>query len=279
MDDLEALDPSYVASVLSNPPFITIPGVINVRDLGAYLSNTHPGKLTKPNLMLRSAEISGITPEGIDRLRELGITKVFDLRSDTEIEKYDTPVPEIEGIEIIRAPVFQKEDYSPEMMAKRYKLYASGKTEAFMELYSQILDHGGEAFGAVLRHIHDRPTEGCLFHCTAGKDRTGLLAALLLKLAGVDNEAIAKDYALTRVGREPARPMIMARLAKEPLFASNNEAALNMFTCRHDTMTSFLELLDKNYGGVEEYLKKYINLSDDEINRIRENILVPSANL
>lgn len=55
---------------------------------------------------------------GIDRLRELGITKVFDLRSDTEIEKYDTPVPEIEGIEIIRAPVFQKEDYSPEMMAK-----------------------------------------------------------------------------------------------------------------------------------------------------------------
>ncbi|KAJ8698810.1 hypothetical protein PTI98_005478 [Pleurotus ostreatus] len=144
MDDLEALDPSYVASVLSNPPFITIPGVINVRDLGAYLSNTHPGKLTKPNLMLRSAEISGITPEGIDRLRELGITKVFDLRSDTEIEKYDTPVPEIEGIEIIRAPVFQKEDYSPEMMAKRYKLYASGKTEAFMELYSQILDHGGK---------------------------------------------------------------------------------------------------------------------------------------
>lgn len=64
MDDLEALDPSYVASVLSNPPFITIPGVINVRDLGAYLSNTHPGKLTKPNLMVRSAEISGITPEG-----------------------------------------------------------------------------------------------------------------------------------------------------------------------------------------------------------------------
>lgn len=83
---------------------------------------------------------------------------------------------------------------------RRYKLYASGKTEArptvfdsnsatnnlsrqaFMELYSQILDHGGEAFGAVLRHIHDRPTEGCLFHCTAGKDRTGLLAALLLKV-------------------------------------------------------------------------------------------------
>lgn len=54
----------------------------------------------------------------------------------------------------------------------------------------------------------------------------------LSKLAGVDDEAVSRDYALTRVGREPAREMIMARLAKEPLFASNNDAALNMFTCR-----------------------------------------------
>jgi hypothetical protein len=54
----------------------------------------------------------------------------------------------------------------------------------------------------------------------------------MTQLAGVDNQLIAEDYALTRVGREPAREMIMARLSKEPLFASNNEAALNMFTCR-----------------------------------------------
>lgn len=53
-----------------------------------------------------------------------------------------------------------------------------------------------------------------------------------MQLAGVDDEVVSRDYALTRVGREPAREMIMARLTKEPLFASNNEAALNMFTCR-----------------------------------------------
>lgn len=53
------------------------------------------------------------------------------------------------------------------------------------------------------------------------------------KLAGVDNVAIANDYSLTRVGREPAREKIMERLSKEPLFASNNEAALIMFTCRY----------------------------------------------
>ncbi|KAG5654585.1 hypothetical protein H0H81_011560 [Sphagnurus paluster] len=274
MNDLAPLDPAYVANILSHPPFVTIDGVINVRDLGSYPSETSPGSVTRPRFLFRSAELSSITVEGQEKLRALGITKVFDLRSDTEIHKYNTPQPEIDGIEIVRAPVFQTEDYSPEMMAKRYQLYASGKTEAFMELYSQILDHGGPSFGAILRHIRDRPSEGCIFHCTAGKDRTGIIAAIILKLAGVDNSAIAEDYALTRVGREPARAMIMARLSKEPLFASNNEAALNMFTCRHETMIAFLSLLEEKYGGAEGYVKSYLGLSGDDIQAIRNNLLV-----
>jgi len=145
-----------------------------------------------------------------------------------------------------------------------------------MELYSQILDHAGSAVGAILRHVRDKPTAGCLFHCTAGKDRTGVIAAILLKLAGADDEAIAKDYALTRVGREQNRKIIMARLSKEPLFASNNEAALNMFTCRSGTMTAFLELLQHNYGGVEGYVKKYAKLSDEDLAVIRRNLIAES---
>lgn len=145
-----------------------------------------------------------------------------------------------------------------------------------MELYSQILEHGGPAFGGILRHVRDKPNEACLFHCTAGKDRTGIIAAILLKLVGVDDETIAKDYALTRVGREPAREMILARLSKEPIFRSSNEASLIMFTCRHETMTAFLDLIDEKYGGVEEYVKKFVGLTDEDISTIRNNFLVPS---
>lgn len=64
MNDLDPLDPAYVADVLSRPPFVVIPGVINVRDLGSYPSTTCPGKITKPGLVFRSAEVSGITDEG-----------------------------------------------------------------------------------------------------------------------------------------------------------------------------------------------------------------------
>ncbi|THV08260.1 hypothetical protein K435DRAFT_641182 [Dendrothele bispora CBS 962.96] len=279
MQDLEPLDPTYVENVLSSPPFATISGVINVRDLGGYPSIEFPDKCTRPRFLFRSAELSSITEEGKEQLKKLGIHKVFDLRSDTEMEKYSAPLPTIEDIDIIRTPVFQKEDYSPEMMAKRYQLYASGKIEAFMELYSQILEHGGQAFGTILQHVRDKPDRGCLFHCTAGKDRTGVIAAILLKLAGVDDADIAQDYALTRVGREPARAMIMQRLAKEPLFASNNEAALNMFTCRSETMIAFLRFLKDKYGGVEEYVKKYTSLNEDDIIVIRNNLLTTRPRL
>jgi len=103
------------------------------------------------------------------------------------------------------------------------------------------------------------------------------MAAILLKLAGVEDELISKDYALTRVGREPAREKIMARLSKEPLFASNNEAALNMFTCRHETMQAFLEHFDEKYGGVDEYVKRYVGFSDEEIAIIKRNLLIPGT--
>ncbi|KAI0727345.1 protein-tyrosine phosphatase-like protein [Fomitopsis betulina] len=274
--ELEPLDPVYVNERLSRPPFVAISGVVNVRDLGGYPSETSPGHVTRPGFIFRSGEVSSITDDGKAQLRELGVTTVYDLRSDTEIERYDTPCPEIDGVEIARIPVFKVEDYSPPMMAKRFELYASGKTEAFMELYSQILDHGGPAFGAIFKHVRDRPSEPFVFHCTAGKDRTGVAAALLLELVGASDDAITEDYALTRVGREPARQMVMARLAQVPLFATNTEAALNMFTCRHDTMLAFLKLLRDKYGGVEKYLTTFAGLSPQDIQTITTNLLIPA---
>ena len=134
MRDLDPLDPAYVADILSRPPFVKISGVTNVRDLGSYPSITHPGMVVKPRLLFRSAEVSAITEDGVYsfsgsiikshlvsgkvELKALGIAKVFDLRSDTEIQKYKSPLPNIEGVEVLRTPVFRTEDYSPEMMAK-----------------------------------------------------------------------------------------------------------------------------------------------------------------
>ncbi|KAG6854350.1 hypothetical protein C0991_007855 [Blastosporella zonata] len=118
MNDLEPLDPAHVAQLLSKPPFVVIDGVINVRDLGSYPSETYPGQVTRPGYLYRSAELAGISEEGQRQLKALNVAKIFDLRSDTEIRKYNTPQPVIDGVEFVHSPVFQTEDYSPEMMAK-----------------------------------------------------------------------------------------------------------------------------------------------------------------
>ncbi|KAI6127421.1 protein-tyrosine phosphatase-like protein [Pisolithus croceorrhizus] len=272
-DGLKPLDPAYVAEVISNPPFVPIPGVSNVRDLGSY-PTTMSNVITKPGYMFRAAEVSNITKEGVEKMRALRITTVFDLRSDPEMKKYSTPIPTIEEVHIIRTPVFKNEDYSPESMAKKFELYARGTTEAFIQLYSQILDHGGKAFGTILRHVRDKPNSPFLFHCTAGKDRTGVMAAILLKLASVDDHYICHDYSLTRVGREPDREKVIKRLSTEPLFAANTDAALRMLTSRYSTMAAFLELLERVYGGVEGYIKKYCGLTEEDISRIRTNLVM-----
>ncbi|KIY49482.1 hypothetical protein FISHEDRAFT_41583 [Fistulina hepatica ATCC 64428] len=273
LDELAPLDPAYVQETLSKPPFVQISGVLNMRDLGSYPSTAYSPRVTKPRFMFRAAELSGITDEGRSQLKQLGITTVFDLRSDLEKAKYHTPEPVIEGVCVHRTPVFREEDYSPEIRTQRFDLYASGKIEAFMQLYSEILEHARNAFGAVLCHVRDDPSGGFIFHCTAGKDRTGVLAAILLKLAGVDNDTIAHEYSLTRVGREPDREKIMQRLAQEPVFVRNNEAALNMFTCRRENILALLDTLDSRYGGVETYLQQHVGLSPEDITKIRENIL------
>lgn len=117
--DLEPLDPAYVQEILSKPPFVSLSGVPNIRDLSYY------SDAIAPKRFYRAAEISKITPEGayslymlgphlprtkltLDiyvgkaQMRDLNIAKVFDLRSDTEIAKYDTPIPSIDGVDIER---------------------------------------------------------------------------------------------------------------------------------------------------------------------------------
>jgi hypothetical protein len=193
-----------------------------------------------------------------------------------------------------------------------------------MQLYSEILDAGGPAFGAILRHVRDSPNDGFIFHCTGALSalrdhllfeisiqlgKTGLELLLLCfflwvprstfivrdstishQLAGASTDAISADYALTRIGRAPMRPVILSRLAREPLFASNPTAAHNLLSsrcvqsCPHvlanqlgreETMQSFLKMLGERYGGVKEYVRHACGLTDQDIIIIRQNLLTP----
>lgn len=111
-------------------PFIHIPALHNLRDIGGYLLPTTPSTTVRSRILYRSADPSACaaSPEGSQQLRELGITTIFDLRSKPELDRAGGP-KEFEGVERIWCPVFEEEDYSPENVALRYRDYAKRGSE------------------------------------------------------------------------------------------------------------------------------------------------------
>ena len=126
------------------------------------------------------------------------------------------PVVEIEGIVRVYAPVFAHVDYSPQAIARRARNYTCDEgTEGFRRAYADILEDGAPAYREVLTHLRDKPREPCLVHCTLGKDRTGLIVALVLQLVGVEDVVIAEEYALTEVGLVEWKETILEYLLKD----------------------------------------------------------------
>lgn len=111
---------------LTQPPFVQAEGVINLRDAGGQPSHLPSRKnhIVKPRYLYRAGEPSKITPKGIAQLRDdLGVRKIFDLRSDLEVKGYKASPLIIEGIGFVKAPVSSVEAYDPISLAKRIKAF------------------------------------------------------------------------------------------------------------------------------------------------------------
>ena len=171
--------------------------------------------------------------------------------------------------------MFEEQDYSPESLALRYVDYASGEgTTGFVRAYTEILEHGGPAFRQVFGFLRDKQSGGerCLVHCTAGKDRTGILCALVLLLVGASDDYIASEYALTELGLREWREGVVDKLVREMGFAGGREGAKRMVGARKENMLATLEVVRERYGGVEGYLRGKCGLGVEDVRRIRENL-------
>jgi protein tyrosine/serine phosphatase len=264
-----------------------IEGISNFRDLGGW--QTKNADYIRPDRIYRCADLSNITDLGRSALKHLRITKVFDLRSLPEVTK--NGVGRVDGIQWLHAPVFREQDYSPEKMAIRWGYYTSG-VEGFILAYTGILQNGGHPFGMILRHLRDSD-DPIIIHCTAGKDRTGVICAIILKLLGCDDEVVAREYELTTIGLQGGHSKILAAVAHEggtKAVATHDadghfkEGILNMMSSksishddtdiRYEAMIQTLALIKSEYGGAEGYVKKVCGLTDEDIIRIRERLLI-----
>jgi protein tyrosine/serine phosphatase len=214
------------------PPFVVVEGISNFRSIGGYpVVSSSFSRSTRHNFIYRSADPSYITPTGRSTIKSLGITTVYDLRSQPEVDKQlakdpSSSDPLADRVTRCFNPVFSHEDWSPEAAAERHELYADESgSSGYVQVYTEILEKGGEAFRRILVHVRDRPHEALLCHCSAGKDRTGVAIAILMKLAGCEDEVVAKEYELTEVGLAARREYILQYLMTRPELKGDREKA------------------------------------------------------
>ncbi|EED17608.1 tyrosine-protein phosphatase precursor, putative [Talaromyces stipitatus ATCC 10500] len=268
-----------------SPPFIHVDGVPNFRDIGGYPITSSTS--IRRNFIYRSALPTRITPTGLQKLtQDLRITTVYDLRSNAELRKdpiTSSPLDNHEAVKVLHAPVFPERDSSPEQLAKRFANYMSvNGSEGFVAAYAEILRDGVNAYRAIFEHVRDRPRDAFLVHCTGGKDRTGVLVALLLLVAGVqDRDMIAHEYSLTEKGFDASvKAHLTDKIIKDMGMDPENRAGIErLLSARKENMSATIEYIERQFGGAEGYLKGELGFGDDDVERIRKSLVVEDKGL
>jgi protein-tyrosine phosphatase len=239
---------------------IPVNGTFNFRDIGGYPVD---GGVIRPGKLFRADALGRIGDAGKQTLRELDVRVVIDLRDDFEVEA--TP-DDLEGLDVtvLRLPVFE----------------GSGASQAtigatLVDLYEKIVLQHRDVVVSALREIADTGDEAIVVHCTAGKDRTGVVVALALLAVGVDRETVLDDYAATQ--QNLAGEWLEGMLALVRRHGVEVTPALHaiMGGSPREALAAVLDLLERDFGGPRAYLLD-AGLDDVELAKLRAVLVQPS---
>lgn len=220
-------------------------GCLNTRDLGGL--PTRYGGATRAGTVIRTDSLHQLDPDGLAAFAEVGAGLVLDIRSHWEL---DEPHP------LVASAAYR---HIPWIDAER-DVERGPAEETLAELYRGSLDRNQRQIALICRAIAEAPSDApVVAHCKAGKDRTGLLVALLLDLVGVPRETIAADYALSEV-----RLGVLDR--------DVSPAEIVMARTLPETILDSLEYVDRQYGGVRAYLET-CGLTAAEIHRLEVRLV------
>jgi protein-tyrosine phosphatase len=211
-------------------------------------------------MLVRSDNLRSLTAAGQEAMVAYGVTDVIDLRSESEVasspspfatpQPFAGPAPTYTHLPLVDDSTMRKLAEAPDMF-DRYLMMLDHRADAFREIFTALARTEGAA----------------VFHCFAGKDRTGMVAAMSLALAGVDIDSIASDYAETDTQ--------MATRYEEWLAAAQPDRLKEMredLRCPPERMVAVLERLDQRWGGVEGYLTT-TGVSQADISQLRWKLL------
>jgi protein-tyrosine phosphatase len=232
-----------------------------VRDLGGL--PVAGGGCVRPGRVFRADGLHRVTDTDVAQLRKLGITQVFDLRSPAELVRDGTGTFAGRVAEHLHVPIVQVSlsPFDPDI---------DWATIDLRDRYVAMLEEGGAAVLAIFTALAAEAAEPVVFHCSGGKDRTGVVAALLLRALGTPDEVIVDDYALSEVNIAPAVQAFLDRLEGTGL---SDEAIAYLTSSPPERMWHTLGEIDRRWGSTKQYLAA-IGIGDDLLNALKRNLIV-----
>lgn len=236
----------------------TLEGAFNWRDLGGV--STADGYEVKRGKLFRADALHKLTDTDMSMLADIRISSIVDLRSTPELNRSGKARLVEQGATHMQIPVM--EDVSQEAMPRELG-----------DIYMHMVNVGADRFVEVLEHLSSIENMPAVFHCTAGKDRTGITAAFIYSILGVDREDIIADYVLT----DAVVPKIMERIkAEQPELLARAEGKPVRQAGASDTiLRSFLDTMDEEFDGPVAWLRKH-GLTDSAMETLRNEMLSAS---
>ena len=242
-------DASVDLSIVDDPArLVALDGVHNFRDLGGYVMGD--GRMIGWGRLYRADGLYRLTDDDLELLDAIGIRTVVDLRSAGEIEHYGTFPFERQPVAFHALAIIDstwRDEDLPD-----FEETELGEVDFLTWAYRDMLSLGGDRFARAIRQLAVPASVPAVFHCAAGKDRTGVLAALVLGGLGVHHDVIVADYGLTRAGMERMRawvesnhPEMAARMSETPSF---------MLAAHPQAMANILDELVTEHGSIRNYL-------------------------
>lgn len=265
---------------------INLKSVRNARELGGYPSSD--GWTVKSGVLLRTAKLDDITPEDIQILKErYRVGYIIDFRMAMESANEDPVIGDVyyAHLDVIDTAAFSSQkmtniDIKKLTIFQLVKLAEmTGMLDEKMYIAFLSSDIGKKAFGQFFRILLEAsPDRAVLWHCTSGKDRTGLAAMLLLSSLGVDERIIMEDYLLTNeYNADKIESTKQYMKANDLDDAYAEKAALVYDKVDERFMQTALVYLKQTYGSVVGYIRDGLHITQDEINRLKEKYLSRNA--
>ncbi|MBA0126542.1 tyrosine-protein phosphatase [Haloechinothrix sp. YIM 98757] len=245
------------------PRWVNFASIDNVRDLGGLPAGD--GYRTRTGLAFRSSTLQELTDSDLRTwLDRLGLRTVIDLRLPNEVRREGYGLLTGTGVRRINLPI-RGENARPD------DVVPDSRGTDLTALYAGMLRGSEESIVAAARIIADRDRHAVVFHCAGGKDRTGVLAAVLLDAVGVPAESIVQDYALTGRRLESIR----ARLVRLPSYERLPAVGTGVLSADPAVMRRFVAMMREKYGGGAEWLVRH-GMRESELDRLREALVEPA---